>query len=340
MAGKKWTEAEITILEKYYGLVPIYEWKNQLPGRSWFAIQGKAKSLGLRSTLLGPVKIKYEPPLGGMDGESFEELWEKAYAFQVASRRLSTRLDEVTIRLDTDEPIGVVFLADAHIGAISTPLDEVQSRVQAIVDCPILYPISVGDTHENYLPSHHPQATFGVMFPPELQKELVIDLYMKLKGRWLAAVQGCHEEFSHSADDFDFTKYLAHQLECANLGFGGLINLHVGEQLYQIAVRHKYRYHSTLNPTHTCKRLVQMEYPMADIACVAHNHRAGCVQLSHRDKDRVYVRPGSFKGPNRYARSLGFTDTGSAMPVVILWPNKRQMLPFMNLEQALEVLGW
>ena len=40
------------------------------------------------------------------------------------------------------------------------------------------------------------------MFPPELQKELVLDLYMRMEDRWLALVQGCHEEFSHDADDF------------------------------------------------------------------------------------------------------------------------------------------
>ena len=43
------------------------------------------------------------------------------------------------------------------------------------------------------------------------------------------------------------------------------------------------------------------------------------------------------KGPDRYARSLGFKDTGSHIPTVILWPDKRQMLSFLNLEQAVAV---
>ena len=176
------------------------------------------------------------------------------------------------------------------------------------------------------------------MFPPELQKELVVNLYSKLKGRWIAAVQGCHEEFSHFADDFDFTKYLAHQLGCVNLGFGGLIKLMVGEQQYNIAIRHKYKYNSSYNPTHSAIQLVRFEYPEADISIVAHNHRAAITWMSHRDKDRVYVRPGSFKGPDRYARSLGYTDTGSQMPTVILWPDKRQMWVYQHLEDAAEKL--
>jgi len=333
----RWTEEELDILVKNYGINPIATWMNQLPRRTWSAIQTKAHRIGLVSELYGSRPVIYKPSLPEVDDVDFEELWESLYLTQRASQKLSTRLDDVDIYVDTDQPIGVPFIADAHIGAISAPLDYIRTRFDMIADCPRFYPFSVGDTHENYLPGKHPQGTFGVMFPPELQKELVINLYSKLKGRWLGAVQGCHEEFSHTADDFDFTKYLAHQLDCANLGFGGLVKLYVGEQVYKIAIRHKYKYHSSLNPSHTCKRLVQMEYPEADISVVAHNHRAVCVQLTHRDKDRVYVRPGSLKGPDRYARSIGFTDTGASIPTVILYPNKRLMLPFLHLEQAIEV---
>jgi len=340
MTGKRWTNDEEIVLRRNYGIHPIREWIDELPGRTWDSIQTKSTRMGLVSYLGGrSPKPKFIPHLPEVEEMDFEQLWETSYAFQKASRKLSSRQDEITIELDVDYPIGVPFLADAHIGAVSAPLDYIRTRFEMVAENPRFYPFSVGDTIDNYLPASHPQGMFGTMFPPELQKELVLNLYLKIYGRWLAVVQGCHEEFSHSADDFDFTKYLAHQLGCANLGFGGVVNLKVGEQIYRIALRHKYRFNSSYNPTHCPKQLVRFEYPNADIACVAHNHRAACEQLSHRDKDRIYVRPGSFKGPDRYARSLGFTDTGSAIPVVILWPDKRQMLPFLHLEQAIEVLN-
>jgi len=338
----RWSENEDEIIHEHFGRIPATTIsRRHLSHRTPGAIRGRALRLGLRSNLdkrRNPFP-RFSPSLEEFSDLDFDELWEAAYAFQRASHQLSTRRDPANVYLDVDRPIGIGFIADTHIGAVSTPLDFVRARFDLMAEQPWLYLIGVGDTIDNFLPTQHPQGMFSTMFPPELQKQLVENLYSKMLGRWIAVVQGCHEEFSHIADDFDFTKFLAKELRCVNMGFGGLINLYIGEQLYQIAVRHKYKYNSSFNYTHTCKRLVQMEYQEADIACVAHHHRATVEQLSHRDKDRVYIRPGSMKGPDRYARSLGYTDTGSQIPVVMLWPNERKMLSFLDLDQAIEVFG-
>jgi hypothetical protein len=332
-----YSEEEASIVKKFYGKIPVREIKRlYLSNRSEGSIRGKATRLGLSSNITHQ-KIRYEPELLNVNEMTFEELWEASYVFQRAAHGLSTRYEDVDVYIDTDEIIGVPFIADLHIGAISTPLDAVRERFFILAENEWLYPIGVGDKIDNYLPTRHPQGMFGTMFPPELQKELIENLYSQVKGRWIALVQGCHDDFSHQVDDFDFTKYMAHRMGCVNLGFGGMINLHVGEQTYKIAVRHKYRYNSSLNPTNACRRLVQLEYPNADIACVAHNHITEILQVDHRDKDRIYIRPGSMKQPDRYGRSLGFISTGSSMPIVLLWPNKRQMQPFQDFNSAVDI---
>ena len=151
-------------------------------------------------------------------------------------------------------------------------------------------------------------------------------------------IQGCHDEWSHNADDFDLTKYMAKHLGCANLGFGGLVNLVVGTQEYKIAARHKYRYNSSYNWTHSPKQLVRFEEKTADVAVVAHNHVTAIEHTQEYDKDRVYVRPGSMKGADRWARSIGFKDSGKRMPCVVLWPDKRQMMTFMDLDQCADYM--
>ena len=336
---KFWAPEEMQILLQYYGKIPVTEIiEKHLSRRTSGAIRGKAVRMGLRSNLT--VKRNPRPQfITGLPETSdmtFDELWEAAYAFQKASAALSTRLDPVDVVIDVDYPIALGFIADVHIGSVNTPLDVVRNRFELMANYPWLYLISAGDTTDNYLPTKHPQGMFGQLFPPELQKDLVENLYAKMEGRWIALVQGCHDEFSHQADDFDFTKYMAHKLGCANLGFGGQVNLTVGNQLYEIAVRHKYRYNSSFNYTHTCKRLREREYPNADIVCVAHHHQATIEQMAHSDKDRVYIRPGSMKGPDRWARSLGFSDTGQQIPIVILHPNERKMMVALDLEQAVE----
>jgi len=340
----RYIQQEDNIIKENYGVTAVRTWIQLLPGRTIDSIITRANRLGLSSGLLGNqattgnyIKPQFKPALPEMGVLSFDELWGAAYAFQGASKSLSTRYDEVDIEIPTKRPIALCFIADTHIGSIDVPLDYVRSRFELLEEHPYIYVGGCGDMIDNYLPTSHVEGMFGQMFPPELQKELVENLYAKLRGKWLWVIQGCHDDFSHKADDFDLAKHMAKHLNCANLGYGGLINLKVGDQTYKIAIRHKYKYNSSYNPTHSPKQLVRFDYKEADIAVVAHNHITAIEQSAEPDKDRIYIRPGSMKGPDRYARSLGFRDTGKQMPTVILWPDKRKMLAFMDLEQAIEI---
>jgi hypothetical protein len=340
----RYIESEDVIIRENYGKHPVREWLSLLQNRTIDSVITRANRLGLSSGILGNqvttgnyVKPKFTPELPNMNDLTFDELWEAAYAFQGASKSLSTRYDEVDVEIAVNHPIAICFIADTHIGNIDVPLDYVRSRFDLLEQYPFVYVAGCGDMIDNYLPTSHVEGMFGQLFPPELQKELVENLYSKLKGRWLWVIQGCHDDFSHKADDFDLAKHMGKYLGCANLGHGGMVNLLVGKQNYKIAVRHKYRFNSSYNPTHSPKQLVRFDYKNADIAVVAHNHVTAIEHSAEPDKDRIYIRPGSMKGPDRYARSLGFRDTGRQMPTVILWPDKRKMLAFMDLEQALEI---
>ena len=341
----KYTKSEDEIIVSNYGITPITLWADKLPTRTIDAIASRARRLKLKSGLIGNqittgayVKPTFIPDLPNPDGLTFEELWEAGVVFQHASKRLSTRQNTPTIHLDVDHPIAVCFVADTHIGALDTPLDVVRARFDLLEEYPWIYPAGCGDMTDNYVPTSHAAGMFGALFPPELQKELVENLYARLKGRWLWLIQGCHDEWSHNADDFDLTKYMSKNLGCVNLGFGGLVKLMVGAQEYQIAVRHKYRYNSSYNLTHAPKQLVRFDEQTADIAVVAHNHVSAIEQVQEKGKDRMYIRTGSMKGADRWARSVGFTDTGKNMPCVVLWPNKRQMMGFMDLEQCADYM--
>ena len=341
----RYTNEEDTIIDENYGRHPITKWMHLLPSRTVDSICSRARRLGKISGVVGNqasakehAMPRFIPGLPSSDDMTFDELWEAAFAFQMAGSRLSTRFDEVSIELDVDHPIAVCFVADTHIGSLDVPLDVVRSRFEILEKYPHIYPAGCGDMVDNYIPTSHAAGMFGQIFPPELQKELVENLYSKLKGRWLWLIQGCHDEWSHTADDFDLTKYMAKHLECANLGFGGLVNLTVGKQLYQIAARHKYRYNSSLNPVHTCMQLVRHDYKTADVAVVAHNHVTAILQNNEPDKDRVYVRPGTMKGADRWTRSVGYKETGRNMPCIVFWPNKRQMMSFMDIEQCADFM--
>uniref|UniRef100_A0A6M3J9S4 Calcineurin-like phosphoesterase n=1 Tax=viral metagenome TaxID=1070528 RepID=A0A6M3J9S4_9ZZZZ len=337
--GKTWTGEELAILKLNYGKQAISTWAYKLPNKSQYAIRRKAFDLGMKSALRNKdaVPVFEDLRLPPSDAQ-IEEIWKALISYQGKSKGLSTQQETANISIDTDKPVMVCFLADLHIGAVSGKYKELKERIDLIASTPNAFVISAGDTVDNYLPSFHSQGQFDVICPPEIQKRLVEYIFSQLESKLLALVQGCHDEGSHEADDFDWTKYLTDKFGCVNLGFGGFVNLKVGKQLYKIAVRHKYRFNSSTNLTSTVKRMRE-QLGDFDIGCIAHNHQAAIETAVLGDKiERVFVRPGSFKGADRYARSIGFTDTGAQIPTVILFPNKRQMLPFLNIGDAVDVM--
>jgi len=260
-----------------------------------------------------------------------KEIWAFLEEWQQQTHKLSSRQDEVSITLKVKKPVYVAFLADLHIGAVGTKYREFHQKIDQLAMLPQTYIVSCGDTLDNYLPSWHAEGQFEAICPPEIQKRLLEYIYGKLKGRFLAIIQGDHDESSHYADDFDWTKYLCERLGCANLGFGGLIHLTVGDQYYRVHARHRYRFNSSFNLTNTVKRMRE-QLGDFDVGVVAHNHQPAIEHVEQADKYRVFVRPGSWKAADRYARRIGFTTLPSYVPVVKLWPNERRMLAFPDLK--------
>jgi len=334
----KWTEKEINILRENCGKMRTKDLTRYLPGRSFSAIQLKSERMGLKSNLSRETRrVKFMDLKLPPNDKDMEGLWDALENFQKESRRLSTHQEDVTVEIDGEKPILFVALADLHIGAIGTRYAELRQTVDLLARTEDVYIGSVGDTVDNYLPEWHSEGQFGEIIPPEVQKKLVEYIFDKLNGKFLFLVQGCHDEASHEVDDFDWTKYLQSKLKCFNLGFGGFLNLKLGSQTYRIAARHKYIGNSSTNPTNTVKRLREQVGDF-DIGIVAHNHQAAIERVAMPEKDRIFIRPGSFKRPDRFARGIGFSDTGYEMPGVILFPDKRRMIPFMNLEDGIETL--
>ncbi len=284
-------------------------------------------------------KIKYMDLKPGLEDEGTEEIFKALIKYQEATHKLSSRQDEVAVTINTEEPIYLAFLADIHIGAVGCNYKEFKDTIDVISKVPNMYLVSVGDTIDNFLPGWHSEGQFEAICPPEIQKRLLEYMYSKLKGRIIALIQGDHDESSHFVDDFDWTKYLCEKFKCADLGFGGFIYLTVGKQKYTILARHRFRFNSAFNLTHTVKRMRE-QLGDFDIGVVAHNHQSSIEFVDMPDKTRVFVRPGSFKGADRFARRIGFVDNSSGksmMPIVQLFPKERLINVYPDITYMLKL---
>ena len=330
--AKSWTKFEVNYIKKEYNSEPgrIHEIATAL-GRTYDSIATKANRLGIKGGITRVRHLGVNPN----EYEDLEELWGAIQHVQKYAQKLDNEVTNPVVNFShIDHPILLWFLADAHVGAMNAEYDALEKRVEYLATINHGYGISVGDTTDNFLPSRIPQGMFKQIIPPSLQRQLIEHQFIKLQGKWLAVVEGNHENRSADVDDFHFSSQLARRLHCYNMGHGGLLTLKLGEQSYEIAMRHKFNKNSYMNPTHAPMQMRRLNYPSADIAIVAHNHQAAITEVHEPTKNRVYIRPGSFKGPDSYSRSVGFIETPHCIPSVILYPEKRMMLPFLNLDAA------
>lgn len=267
------------------------------------------------------------------------DLLEKLIAWQRELQKTNTEVEEATAKIDTAKSIYVAFPGDKHFGNTRTQYLAVLVKFLIMRFIPRLYPINGGDTYDNFLPSKHPEGSFEMIVPPSIQKMLVEQVCQGMRGRWLATIMGDHENFSKNADDFDFNRYLGGKLFVPNLGWGGFINLTVGNQTYRICARHRYRFNSSLNLTHPVKRMRDMLGDF-DIGVIWHGHQADTEHLDMADKDRVFIRGGTAKLADNFAKRLGFTDgkSGWVVPAVKLWPDQRKIKVYFDITEILDEL--
>jgi hypothetical protein len=341
MTQTQWTtEEEQTLTELYTALTDTELQREYFPERSKASIRGKAQRMGLATKRETPKPRMTKETVDKIRGlEDADQILARIIDLQRETHKMSTNFDEVDIYLDVDSPICVAFTSDEHIGAHTTKYDALIQLIDTVQDTPYLYVVEVGDKIDNYLTGVIPQGMYEAIVPPEVQKRIAEHLFMKLKGRLIAMIQGCHDEFSHKADDFDVNKWICKELGVPNLGHEGYVNLYVGEQRYVIGARHRYKYNSSLNMTHTVKRFRSMKRDF-DIGIIGHHHQGTFEHLLDQDgKDRVYMRSGSFKGADRYARQLGYSDQLPVVPCVVLFPDRRRILPFLWFEDAVEYMN-
>jgi len=262
--------------------------------------------------------------------------------FQRQIQNIDTQMSEITVAISTDQPIYIAFIGDLHLGAVTGRYQVAYKKFQLMREIPALYAINLGDTVDNFLPNAHPSGQFENLLSPKFQKLLVEEFFNILKGRWLAMINGDHENFSMISDDFNFAEYLANKMNCPNLGFGGVIHLRLGKRKriqYDIAVRHRYRFNSSFNLTHTVKRMREQVCDF-DVGAIAHGHQPAVEHAFVAGKDRIFIRTGAFKDADRYAQKLGWNGPAHCIiPVVKLYPKKRRMQAYFDVSFVAEELG-
>jgi hypothetical protein len=276
------------------------------------------------------------------NGIDINTLIDQVAVLQSTLRDTQVNVTEVNSIIDSDNPIMVIFLSDWHIGSIHTDLLKIKRVVNYIKDTPNVYAVFSGDVLDAAgAGSKHSSILHEQIIQPAVARQIAKGFFKLLGDKLLAYTAGCHDNWSVDQVDYD---QVAEMSNSPYLGNGGTVNIMLGEQMYRMAVRHKFGGSTSSSIFIANKNYLLKSDANADIVAIGHHHVSGVSSEVYQGKERLFVRTGSAKGLDNYADRLGLgtptqSELNNAFPCVILWQDSKKMAGFGNWEAASDIFN-
>ena len=254
---------------------------------------------------------------------------------------------EATVRLQPQYPDLPTYLwlnTDAHVGSVLTDYGAFLRDYHSVLETPNFYTVSNGDEVDNFMVTLGKAATGVYEDPisPQQQALLIQSLYRKMdtQGKLLAMSFGNHNQWLRGAG-YKFENTWLRDVNCPVLNCGGVLHIELGTQTYDLAMSHSHWGNSKLNPTNAAKRMLEHEYPTADICFLGHTHTKEVLHFNRGGKDRLAVIGGTYKVDDEFGaeHGMGRGGVGECGITIALSPDRRQMQDFYTVDEALETFS-
>jgi hypothetical protein len=116
------------------------------------------------------------------------------------------------------------------------------------------------------------------------------------------------------------------------------VNVNLGTQVYKLAMRHQYRYNSQLNLCHTVKRWFSEGEDDFDVGCIGHHHDPAVESFTRYGLKRYACRPGAYQVMSSHSRQYGYNSVRPTCPSFILYPDRREIVGFDDINAAVRTL--
>lgn len=267
--------------------------------------------------------------------------WRKACGvvqqMQALSKEASTSQDEATIKFSgLEKPIVVWPISDWHFGSYGSDYGAIEEMTDYIVNTDNLYIAVVGDMLQMAIKMRGVLEMMDNALPPKLQ--------MKFLDTWINDV--AHKILFASFDNHSvireenatgFSEY-ANKFgkKCIYHNGIGHTDIVANEQVYKVAVSHRFRGSSFINPVHGLCRYLRMEAPDREIAIQGDTHVPAFMQYPEGGSLRTVINCGTLQTNSGYGKRFFSLKTWTDFPALVLFHDRHKVLPFWKVEDALE----
>lgn len=246
----------------------------------------------------------------------------------------------VSFTFKKNKYIGLVFVADFHLGHEGVDYYRLEHDIKVIADTPNMYMAFLGDSMDNFIETQkYPEAIINAITSPKDQAYMlnyVLSILKKPSNKILFVTKDNHvSDRLKKTSGIDWTNKMWDDL---NVFYGSeeiVADIFVGKVFYRVVSRHKYRNNSRIHLTAACKALLKNgKYGDADIVALGHIHEGAIEVFHYRGTPRVACQASTYKLFDPYAKKLGFDDPNVFMPCVILNPYVKDYIICTTIDQG------
>jgi len=281
--------------------------------------------------------IAPSPPVLYTDKKVGEFNWREANVIigemQTLKQKAAWSQTFAEIAIDTDEPICILALSDAHIGDWATNHDLLEQITDEILATPNLYVALLGDMAQMAIKLRSVSEVTSNMLPPDLQLAYFDSWLNEIADRILFCTWDNHAvDREESASGISAFAKLQSKRFVYHSGIGHP-DVRVGNQVYKFAVSHRFMGRSIENPCHAPMRYLRREGHDRDIAIMGDFHVPGIVKFVHGPTTKVAMNSGTFQLHSSYAKRWFSIFTHPVMPCVVLHPDRHEMTPLWSVAE-------
>lgn len=247
------------------------------------------------------------------------------------SRELKDEIDERNyLEMDFgEEPFAIYPCADIHLGNRFCDIENFLKHMDIIDRTDRFWMIWGGDAIDNFILSGIKTAMMKNPTPIDEQWELLGEIIKTYGSSILAIISGNHELWTQKAAGVDPLKMLTQQTDILYDQAEFFFEFHCGpKQIYKLGIRHKYKYGSNFNLTHTVKRWWEHNSRMDfDIGVICHHHVPDYEIFFKRGSKKLAIRTGTYKLYDSYAKEIGVGGRSyECFPCIIFIPKIKDFI--------------
>lgn len=246
-----------------------------------------------------------------------------------------------SIRLgDGASPVGLMLLADTHIGALGTDYDLFVKLTDILLNTPGLYFALLGDEVEWAVRLRSVAEICAQVLDPQMQLEFIESWLEEVMDKMAFATWSNHstDRSEQAIGACPVKNILAKKVPFfSGIGHAELL---VGTQTYYLAASHRFKGVSQTDCTAGCKRYLRLEWPQGEIAVQGDCHRAGVSVYNEGSRNLIALSSGTLNVHSGYAARNFSIYTSSAFPVIALYPDEHMAIPYYNIDQYMKAHGF